>query len=418
MLRRLDRQAVADPDGRPRRGRLGLDLLAGVSRGAVFSSIGTGDNAFNRIAREMTAYYLLSAEPEAGTATDAPTRSRSRWHGRGVTVRARRDFAVAVNRAGETLTPEQAVANVLGTPLLATELPLKVATYSMRVPGDTAAAARDLDRGGSRRDRSGCHGDRLHRHRCERQGDQQRVPRGDDDANSTWRAGAARDHQRHRDRARLLYAEAGGRGFPRPTRQRRAPLHRGPDARGINRSRRLGARRRPRPRSTRPCGSWPIRRSMVSHSMDISSCTAASTPNHPPSVDHRGRGFRDRPCARCAARRHHTGKGEGSFCRGGAASDRAPPSRRLRGARDRDVGRRDQPAPAAVYAGENRSCRRCVQNRPRETGGGVSRRADHDGPAPQPRAPERERDERRRRRARRPPRHPRSPAGNSPPSTL
>ena len=36
----------------------------------MFTSIGTGSNVFERIAKEMTAYYLLSAEPEA---------ERSRW---------------------------------------------------------------------------------------------------------------------------------------------------------------------------------------------------------------------------------------------------------------------------------------------------------------------------------------------------
>jgi VWFA-related protein len=117
--------------------RLGLDLLAGVSRGAVFSTIGTGDNAFNRIAREMTAYYLLSAEPDARDRDGRTHKIKVTLSRPGLTVRARRDFAVVVNGGSELLTPEQAVANVLITPLLATELPLKVATYSTRLPGDT-----------------------------------------------------------------------------------------------------------------------------------------------------------------------------------------------------------------------------------------------------------------------------------------
>jgi VWFA-related protein len=117
--------------------RLGLDRLAGVSRGAVFSSIGAGDNAFNRIAREMTAYYLLSAEPEARDRDGRTHKIKVTLSRPELTVRARRDFAVVASGGSERLTPEQAVANVLGTPLLATELPLKVATYSMRVPGDT-----------------------------------------------------------------------------------------------------------------------------------------------------------------------------------------------------------------------------------------------------------------------------------------
>jgi VWFA-related protein len=117
-------------------GRRGLDLLAGVSRGTVFTSIGTGDNAFTRIAREMTAYYLLSAEPEPKDRDGRTHKIKVTLSQPGVTVRARRDFAVAVDKAAQPLTAQQAVANVLGTPLLATELPLKVATYTMRVPGE------------------------------------------------------------------------------------------------------------------------------------------------------------------------------------------------------------------------------------------------------------------------------------------
>jgi VWFA-related protein len=139
----LDRNSAFDASkGKPspsavedrRAGRFGLDLLAGVSRGTVFSSIGTGDNAFKRIAREMTAYYLLSAETEPRDRDGRSHRIKVTLARPGLTVRARRDFAVAATKGSEPLTPERAVANVLGAPLLATELPLKVATYSMRVP--------------------------------------------------------------------------------------------------------------------------------------------------------------------------------------------------------------------------------------------------------------------------------------------
>ncbi len=116
--------------------RQGLDLLAGVTRGTVISSIGTGSNAFDRIAREMTAYYLLSAEPEAKDQDGRTHKIKVTLARPGVTVRARRDFAVAVTGTNEVVAPEQAVFNVLKAPLLATEVALKVATYSMRVRDD------------------------------------------------------------------------------------------------------------------------------------------------------------------------------------------------------------------------------------------------------------------------------------------
>jgi hypothetical protein len=44
----------------------GLYDLATQARGAVLRVIGSGETAFQRIAREMMGYYLLGFEPEAG----------------------------------------------------------------------------------------------------------------------------------------------------------------------------------------------------------------------------------------------------------------------------------------------------------------------------------------------------------------
>ena len=142
--------------------RLGLDLLAGVSRGTVFSSIGTGDNAFTRIAREMTAYYLLSAEPEPKDRDGRTHKIKVTLSRPGVTVRARRDFAVAVEQecptahcaagrgerarhspSGDGITPEGGDLHDAGA-------------------RRSAIAARNLDRSGPRRDRAGAHRNRLH----------------------------------------------------------------------------------------------------------------------------------------------------------------------------------------------------------------------------------------------------------------
>lgn len=119
-----DRQLASD----------GLETIAGISRGRMFTSIGTGSEVFARIAREMTAYYLLSVEPVAED-RDGKTHRIKVGIGRpGLTVRARREFSLA-NEAADPVSPEKRVVGILQQPLLATELPLKVATYNLRTPG-------------------------------------------------------------------------------------------------------------------------------------------------------------------------------------------------------------------------------------------------------------------------------------------
>ncbi len=112
----------------------GLATVAGITRGAMFSSIGSGSNVFTRIAREMTAYYLLSAEPEDRDRDGKRHRIKVAVRRPGLNVRARSEFTLQPG-SDAALTPEQRVATIIAQPVLATELPLKVATYNLRTPG-------------------------------------------------------------------------------------------------------------------------------------------------------------------------------------------------------------------------------------------------------------------------------------------
>lgn len=112
----------------------GLATIAGITRGSMFTSIGTGTNVFQRIAREMTAYYLLSAEPEEGDRDGKPHRIKVDVARKDLNIRARREFTLR-KEAAVPPSPAQRLASVLQQPLLATELPIKVATYNMRTPG-------------------------------------------------------------------------------------------------------------------------------------------------------------------------------------------------------------------------------------------------------------------------------------------
>jgi Flp pilus assembly protein TadD len=113
----------------------GLEIMAGVTRGAVFSSTSGGDNAFERISREMRAYYLLGAEALPSDRDGHRHKIKVTVLKQGAFVRARREFTVSTSAAGgRGGTPEEQVRGVLVAPLLATELPLKVSTYSLRAP--------------------------------------------------------------------------------------------------------------------------------------------------------------------------------------------------------------------------------------------------------------------------------------------
>jgi VWFA-related protein len=113
----------------------GLDIVAGSTRGSVFSSSGNPLDAFQRIAREVAGYYLLSADALPADRDGRTHRIKVTVARPGVTVRARREF-IAPNAAlaAKPMTPEEQVASVLRAPMAATGLPLRVATYCLRAP--------------------------------------------------------------------------------------------------------------------------------------------------------------------------------------------------------------------------------------------------------------------------------------------
>jgi VWFA-related protein len=113
----------------------GLEVVAGSTRGTVFSSSGDPTDAFQRIAREVAGYYLVSADALPADRDGRTHKIKVSVSRPGVTVRARREF-IAPNAAlaAKPMTPEEQVASVLRAPMAATGLPLRVATYSLRAP--------------------------------------------------------------------------------------------------------------------------------------------------------------------------------------------------------------------------------------------------------------------------------------------
>ena len=113
---------------------MGLDLLASASRGSLLRLTGDGRAQFDRIAAELSGYYLLGLETEA---TDRDGRTHSvnvAVNRRGVTVRSRRQLPVTTAEAKKPLAPKDAVVAALTSPFIASSLPLRVATFSVREP--------------------------------------------------------------------------------------------------------------------------------------------------------------------------------------------------------------------------------------------------------------------------------------------
>ena len=112
--------------------------MAGVGRGALFRTTGSAEFAFTQIANELAGSYLLTIEPQPSDRDgrthdiDLEVLAQARWC-------ARHRFTVTPAPRGPA-APEEQITALLRGPLLAAELPLKLATYSL-ASGDKDACA-------------------------------------------------------------------------------------------------------------------------------------------------------------------------------------------------------------------------------------------------------------------------------------
>lgn len=112
----------------------GLEQIAGTTRGSYYKVATAGDGAFERIARELSGYYLLSFEPTDADRTSRNRRIRVEVDRRGLTVKARSTYALADPTEAKdvtTLAPEEHVKSLLAAPLPTAGLPIRVATYAV-----------------------------------------------------------------------------------------------------------------------------------------------------------------------------------------------------------------------------------------------------------------------------------------------
>ena len=112
----------------------GLELLAGAARGALFTVSGTGEALFNRIASELSGYYLLGVESDGRDKDGKPHPIRVDVARRGALVRSRRQLVNAASDRPAPRSPRAAAAAALNSPLLATALPVRLASFALQGP--------------------------------------------------------------------------------------------------------------------------------------------------------------------------------------------------------------------------------------------------------------------------------------------
>ena len=111
---------------------LGLEALVGMTRGSLQTTFGRADGAIDRLALELTGYYLIGFEPESSDRDGKAHQIAVRVNRPGVTVRARRQFIAPATTAAKT--DEDFIKDALRQPLPASDVPLRVATHAYKDP--------------------------------------------------------------------------------------------------------------------------------------------------------------------------------------------------------------------------------------------------------------------------------------------
>jgi VWFA-related protein len=106
----------------------GLETLVGLARGASFTVTASGAGIFERVAREISGYYLIGFEPGPADRDGKTHQIRIEVRRSGLTVRSRREFRAEAG--GEPPSIEDALVRALRSPMAMTDLPLRLSTYA------------------------------------------------------------------------------------------------------------------------------------------------------------------------------------------------------------------------------------------------------------------------------------------------
>jgi VWFA-related protein len=112
----------------------GLELIAGASGGVVLNAIARSVGIFDRIQRETTGSYVVGIEPLTGVPPDKAMKITVRVRRPGVAVRGPKQM-LPPGRASVRKSAKATIGETLRQPRVATDLPLRLATYTARETG-------------------------------------------------------------------------------------------------------------------------------------------------------------------------------------------------------------------------------------------------------------------------------------------
>ena len=108
----------------------GLEMLAGMTRGALYRVSVNAEYVFDRMEDELSAYYLLGVESLASDKDGKRHPINVSVGRRGVTVRARREFQGAPDAPAKAETVDDRLRRALASPFAITDLPIRLTTYA------------------------------------------------------------------------------------------------------------------------------------------------------------------------------------------------------------------------------------------------------------------------------------------------
>lgn len=120
--------------------RLNVQTLEGVatmSRGSLFRIAGDGEPVFDRLASELSAYYILGVEQRPKDSVGDRHRIDVEVRRRDVTIRSRQAFVLSPARLAERArkSPEAALRETLASPFAVQGLPVRATTFAHLDPG-------------------------------------------------------------------------------------------------------------------------------------------------------------------------------------------------------------------------------------------------------------------------------------------
>jgi len=128
----------------------GLRELAAASRGTLFNVFGNGSTIFDRLASEMSAYYLLGVEQEAGDRDDRSHRIDVEVRRQGIELRSHRAFVLSPPRG--RASDNERLLDLLRAPFGVAEVPLRATTFAVQDEASEKVRmliAADVDQAGS-----------------------------------------------------------------------------------------------------------------------------------------------------------------------------------------------------------------------------------------------------------------------------